>query len=136
LDPTGAWRGLRTVVQVERERRSGDTVSVETHYYLASLPPDARTLGQAVQRHWGIENRLHWVLDVVFREDESRIRVGDGAETFALLRHLALNLLRQESTHRGSLATKRFRAALDSDYLVTLLAGLRAGDEPLEGSLP
>jgi predicted transposase YbfD/YdcC len=132
LDPPGAWRGLRTVVQLERERRVGETVSVETHYYLASLPPAARTLGQAVQRHWGIENRLHWVLDVTFREDASRVRVGDGAETFAVLRHLALNLLRQDHTRRGSLATKRFRAALDPDYLATLLAGLRAG-RPLPG---
>jgi hypothetical protein len=79
-----------------------------------------------VQHHWGIENRLYWVLDVTFREDESRVRVGDGAETFAVLRHLAPNLLRQEPTHGGSLATKRFRAALDTAYVATLLAGLRA----------
>jgi predicted transposase YbfD/YdcC len=127
LNPTGAWRGLRTVVQLERERRCGDKVSHETHYYLSSLAPEARVLGQVVQRHWGIENRLHWVLDVTFREDENRLHVGDGAQTFAVLRHLALNLLRQDSTHRGSLASKRFRAALDTTYRATLLARLHSG---------
>ena len=71
-----------------------------------------------------MENRLHWVLDVLFREDASSVRLGDGAQNFAVLRHLALNLLRQDRTVRGSLATKRFRAALDDTYLQRLLAHL------------
>ena len=124
LDPTGAWEGLRTLVQVEAERRGGDTVTRDTRYYLSSLPPNAAALGQAVRHHWQVENRLHWVLDVAFREDDSRVRVGDGAQNFAVLRHLALNLLRQEAAGRGSIATKRFRAALDETYLRTLLDGL------------
>ena len=71
-----------------------------------------------------MENRLHWVLDVQFREDASAVRVGDGAHTFTVLRYLALNLLRQNHTVRGSIASKRFRAALDHSYLTRLLAGL------------
>jgi len=124
LDPAGAWIGLRTLVLVERERRIGPTVSVEAHYYLSSLPGDAAALGQAIRRHWGIENTLHWVLDIAFREDDSRVRTGHAPQNLAVLRHLALNLLRQERTGRGSIATKRFRAALDTTYLQTVLAGL------------
>jgi len=117
---------LRTIVQVEAERRSAAGRTVDTRYFLASLPSKAAALGQAVRRHWQVENRLHWVLDVAFREDDSRVRVGEGAPNFALLRHLALNLLRQDDSRRGSIATKRFRAALDDTYLRTLLEGLTA----------
>jgi predicted transposase YbfD/YdcC len=124
LDPSGAWPGLRSVVRVQAERQAGDRRTGDTRYYLSSLPPDAAVLGQAIRRHWEVENRLHWVLDVLFREDACPVRVGDGAQNLALLRQLALNLLRQERTHRGSLATKRFRAALDEAYLRRLLAGL------------
>jgi predicted transposase YbfD/YdcC len=130
LDPSGAWPGLRSVVQVQAERRQGDQRAVESRYYLSSLPPEATVLGQAIRQHWEVENRLHWVLDVLFREDACSVRVGDGAQNLARLRQLALNLLRQEHTHRGSLATKRFRAALDDAYLGRLLAGLTpAGPE-------
>ena len=124
LDPTHAWPGLRSVVQVEAERRRGEQRSVETRYYLSSLPPDAAVLGQVIRAHWQVETCLHWVLDVHFREDACRVRVGNEAQNFAILRHLALNLLRQETSVRGSLAAKRFRAALDHTYLLRLLAGL------------
>jgi len=124
LDPTGAWPGLRSVVQVQAERRQGERRAVETRYYLSSLPPNAAVLGQAIRQHWEVENRLHWVLDVCFREDACPVRVGEGAHNLAILRQLALNLLRQERTLRGSLANKRFRAALDDTYLRRLLAGL------------
>jgi predicted transposase YbfD/YdcC len=124
LDPAGAWPGLRSVVAVHTERWQGERRSVETRYYLTSLAPEAAALGQAIRQHWHVENRLHWVLDVLFREDACMVRVGDAAENLARLRPLALNLLRQERTHRGSLATKRFRAALDDAYLSRLLAGL------------
>jgi predicted transposase YbfD/YdcC len=123
LDPTGAWAGLRSVVLIESERRLGDEVTVEPRYYLSSLPPDARLLGRAIRAHWGIENRLHWVLDSAFREDDSRFRAGHGPENLAIVRHFALNLLRREPGP-GSIAKKRFRAALDQGYLRTLLAQL------------
>jgi predicted transposase YbfD/YdcC len=124
LDPTGAWPGLRAVIEVQTARRPATAPASEQRYYLASLPPDAARLGQAIRAHWGIENRLHWVLDVQFREDASAVRVGEGAHTFTVLRQLALNLIRQDHTARGSIASKRFRAALDDTYLARLLAGL------------
>ena len=124
LNQGAAWAGLRAIGLVERERRVGATLTVETRHYLLSGAGDAASFGRAIRGHWGIENRVHWVLDVTFREDESRVRVGDGAENLAVLRHFALNLLRQERTAQGSLATKRFRAALDDAYLLTILAGL------------
>jgi predicted transposase YbfD/YdcC len=124
LDRAAAWAGLRAIGLVERERRVGEARTVETRYYLLSGGGDAAAFGRAVRSHWGIENRVRWVLDVAFREDESRVRAGDGAENLAVLRHFALNLLRQERTAQGSIATKRFRAALDHDYLLTILAGL------------
>jgi predicted transposase YbfD/YdcC len=124
LNQNAAWAGLRAIGLVERERRVGTTVSIEAHYYLLSGVGGAATFGRAIRSHWGIENRVHWALDVTFREDESRVRVGDGAANLAVLRHFALNLLRQERTANGSLATKRFRAALDAAYLLTVLAGL------------
>ena len=124
LNHGNAWVGLRASGLVERERRVGTTVSVETRHYWLSARGDAAAFGHAVRSHWGIENRVHGVLDVAFREDESRVRLGDGAENLAVLRHFALNLLRQERTAKGGLATRRFRAALDQDYLLTVLAGL------------
>jgi predicted transposase YbfD/YdcC len=123
LDPRGAWAGLRSVVLIESERRLGDEVSTEARYYLSSLPPDAAVLGQAIRTHWGIENRLHWVLDLVFREDDSRFRMEHGPENLAVVRHVALNLLRRDPG-RGSIAKKRFRAALDDQYLTNVLAHL------------
>ena len=123
LDPTAAWAGLRSVVLIESERRSGGEVTLELRYYLSSLPPDAERLGRAIRAHWGIENRLHWVLDITFREDDSRFRAGYGPENFAIVRHFALNLLRRDPA-RASIAKKRFRAALDDGYLTTLLAQL------------
>lgn len=120
LDPTGAWTGLQSVVLIESERRTGDQITREDRYYLSSLPPDAATLGRAVRAHWGIENRLHWVLDIAFREDDSRYRADHGPENLAIVRHFALNLLRREPG-QASIAKKRFRAALDERYLRTLL---------------
>jgi predicted transposase YbfD/YdcC len=120
LDPTGAWTGLQSVALIESERRTGDQVTREDRYYLSSLPPDAARLGRAVRAHWGIENRLHWVLDIAFREDDSRYRADRGPENLAIVRHFALNLLRREPG-RASIAKKRFRAALDERYLRTLL---------------
>jgi predicted transposase YbfD/YdcC len=123
LDPTGAWAGLRSVAMIESQRRIGDELTTELRYYLSSLPPDAAALGRAIRDHWGVENRLHWVLDIAFREDDSRFRSGHGPENFAIVRHFALNLLRRDPA-RGSIAKKRFRAALDDHYLSTVLAQL------------
>jgi predicted transposase YbfD/YdcC len=124
-DPDGAWPALRSLVRIEATRRLGDAVTTQTRHYLSSLPADATALAQAIRSHWGIENRLHWVLDVSFAEDDSRVRVGHGPENLAILRHFALNLLRRDLS-KGSVATKRFRAALNDAYLRSLLDDLRA----------
>ncbi len=124
LNQGDAWAGLRAIGLAERECRVGTTVTVETRHSLLSGTGGAAAFGHAARSHWGIEHRAHWVLDGAFREDERRVRVGDGAENLAILRHGALKLLRQERTARGGSATKRFRAALDESYLLTVLAAL------------
>ena len=122
LDPDRAWTGLHSVVMVEAERRLNGVVTRDTRYYLSSLPGEARAIGAAVRGHWGVENRLPWVLDLAFREDESRVRVGHAAENLAVLRHLALNLLRQERTAKLGVKAKRLKAAWDQASLLKVLA--------------
>ncbi len=114
------WTQLRSVALIEAERTVQDTTTIEQRYYLLSQVQDAASVNQVVRGHWGIENRVHWVLDVTFHEDASRIRNGDAPQNMGVLRHIALNLLRQEPS-KGSLKTKRFRAALNDDYLARVL---------------
>lgn len=125
VDPDRRWPGLRSIVRIESTRRVGAATTTEPRYYLSSLPADAALLARTIRSHWGIENRLHWVLDVTFHEDLSRVRDGHAPENLAILRHFALNLLRQDRSVRGSVATKRLRAALNHAYLCSLLNGLR-----------
>jgi predicted transposase YbfD/YdcC len=118
-----AWAGLKSIGLAESERHLGDKVSVERRYYIASLKSDARQFGQAVRGHWGIENSLHWVLDVTLREDECRIRRGEAAENFCTLRHFAFNLLKQEKTLKKSIKQKRLKAGWDDTYRAKILFG-------------
>lgn len=117
------WTGLCSIATIVSERRLWNKTTYEVRYYITSLASDAQILGQAVRSHWGIENSLHWVLDVTFAEDDSRIRKEHAPQNFSLLRHLAVNLLRQENTVRSSIAMKRYRAALDNDYLAKVVTG-------------
>jgi len=119
---TVAWPGLQSIGMVEATRTLGGKTSVEQRFYLSSLSPEAEQFAQAVRKHWGIENQLHWRLDVTFREDQSRLRTGHGAENFAVLRHIALNLLHQEPSTK-SLPRKRLACALNPDYLLKVLLG-------------
>ena len=117
------WEGLQSVVFVESERFIGDSLSVETRYYLSSLPADAKLLNRTARSHWGVENSLHWVLDVTFDEDRSRIKKENAPENFGLLRRLALCLLKKESTSKRSIKGKRLRASWDEGYLQRVLCG-------------
>lgn len=95
---------------------------MEVRYYLSSLRGNAKEFGTAVRDHWSIENRLHWSLDMAFREDESRMRMGNSAENFALIRRLALSLLKKETTLKLGIKNKRLAAGWDEQYLLKLLA--------------
>jgi predicted transposase YbfD/YdcC len=121
LDPQGDWPGLQSIAEVTGERRIDDVVTQQTRYYLCSLPGDATAIATAVRSHWGIENRVHWVLDVAFREDESRAHLGHSAENSALIRKLALNLLRTEPTRKHGVKASRLRAGWDNTYLLRVL---------------
>ncbi len=117
------WPGLRSVVFIESERFVGESLSVETRYYLSSLPNDAELLNEAIRSHWAVEDSLHWVLDVTFDEDRSRIRKENAPENFGLLRRLALCLLKKESTSKRSIKGKRLKAGWDDGYLLRVLCG-------------
>lgn len=90
---------------------------------LSSLENDDKLLAKSIRSHWAIENKLYWKLDIGFREDESRIRAGHSAQNFAILRHMALNLLNQEKTMKAGVKAKRLRAGWDNDYLLKVIAG-------------
>ena len=117
------WASLQALVRIESERYhkvSGKTER-EIRYYITSLKPDARRLNGAIRQHWGIENKLHWVLDVGFGEDLDRKRAGRAAQNFSLLNRIALNLLKQETTFKRGIKGKRLKAAWNHPYLLKLL---------------
>lgn len=105
------------------ERRTEAGTTRETSYYLSSLDGDVQAFAQAVRGHWGIENRQHWVLDIAFREDDSRIRMGHASQNFALLRRIALNLLQHERSVKAGTKAKHLRASWDAAYLLKVLHG-------------
>ncbi len=112
------WPGLQRVGLVESERRlDGQPPSIEQRYYLLSLDGGVDRFAHAVRSHWGIENQVHWVLDVAFNEDASRIRKDHAPENLALIRHIALNLLRQDTSTNAGIKAKRLKAGWDNDYL-------------------
>lgn len=117
------WPNLHTLVMVRAERRLPDKTSVEYRYYISSLTSGAKQHLAAVRSHWRIENELHWVLDVAFDEDQCRIRRGHGSQNFALLRHIALNLLKQEKTANCGIKAKRKKAGWSEPYLLKVLFG-------------
>lgn len=115
------WAGLQTIALVQSERRINGKVSTENRYYISSLPSNAALIANAVRTHWSIENSLHWVLDVSFHEDHSRIRKDNSPENMAILRHFALNLLSRDKSSKFSMRAKRNKAAWDLAYLIHLL---------------
>lgn len=118
------FRDLHAVVRVRAERYIGDENSVEDRYFIGSSTTRAVDALQAARTHWQVENSLHWVLDIAFREDESRIRKGYGAQNFAILRHIALNALKQETSATVGIKNKRLKAGWDERYLSKVLGHL------------
>lgn len=115
------WEGLRSVGMVESIREVNGQRTTERRYYLSSLKLDVATFARAVRGHWGVENKLHWVMDVCFGEDQSRARTGHAAENLATLRRLALNLLKREKTRKRGIRGKQLNASWDHSYLLKLL---------------
>ena len=115
------WAGLQSIIVVERVRHLWNKTTQEIQFYLSSLPPDAALNGRVIRQHWGIENQLHWTLDVTWREDQCRVRSFHSPRNFALLRRIALNALNQETTVRRSLRQKVKRAAMNNDYMIQVL---------------
>ena len=117
------WQGLRSVGMTITESTTGKKTTSEARLYISSLAANAKTFANAVRSHWGIETSLHWVLDIAFREDESRIRKDNAPENLAIARHLALTLLKQEKTLKRGIAGKRFQAAMKTEYLEKAIFG-------------
>jgi predicted transposase YbfD/YdcC len=117
------WENLRSLVRIDSERyiKSTGKTENETRYYISSLPPDASLLNKSIRSHWGIENSLHWTLDVAFDEDRSRKREGHAAQNFSVLRRIALNLLKNEKTTKCGVKGKRLKAGWDNKYLLKIL---------------
>jgi len=119
------WSGLTSVGLVTSRRQIGTEVSVETRYYISSISAapkqSARKFARAVRSHWGIENSVHWVLDMIFNEDACRVRKDNAPENLSVMRHIALNLLRQDNTAQCSIKGKRHKAMWDIDYMASLI---------------
>lgn len=123
IEKAAEWASLRGLVRIESERyhKATGKTEREIRYYITSLRPDATRLNAVVRQHWGIENKLHWVLDVGFSEDLDRKRAGHAAQNFSLLNRIALNLIKQEKSSKRSFKGKRLKAAWAPDYLFKLL---------------
>ena len=112
LEQVGAWQGLKSMIMVESIREIGENCTSERRFYISSLAPDSRQIGDAIRAYWGIENKLHWCLDVTYKEDACRTRTGHAAENFNTVRKITMNFLRQDKSMRRSIAKKRMYAGL------------------------
>lgn len=116
------WPGLRTFVMLESERTVDHQTSLERRYYISSLAPDAERIAHAIRAHWGVENRVHWCMDVVFGDDQMRVRSGHAAHNMAILKQLTLNLIRLDPIKRkGGIKARRLIAATSDEYRAELL---------------
>jgi len=123
LNEKNAWPNLRSIGRVKSQRQLESKTIEETRYSISSLTDTAQTFGNAVCSHWGIENKVHWVLDIAFQEDASRMRKDHSPANFATLRHMALNLLKHEHTAHCGTKAKRLKAGWSEEYLCKVLAG-------------
>jgi predicted transposase YbfD/YdcC len=123
IEKASEWTSLSSLVKIDAERfhKATGKTERETRFYIASLAPDAARLNAVVRQHWGIENKLHWTLDVAFGEDRSRKRAGNAAQNFSAINKIALNLLKQDKSSTRGIKGKRLKAAWSQDYLGNLL---------------
>ncbi|MGB3760463.1 MAG: ISAs1 family transposase [Rivularia sp. (in: cyanobacteria)] len=121
IDPENKWNKLNSIGMVESVRTENGKTTVETRYYISSLNLDAKKIGESIRSHWGIENSLHWILDVALNEDDCRIRKDNAPQNFAVLRHIAVNLLGKEKSKKLGIKNKQFLAAMDNNYLAKVL---------------
>lgn len=121
FEEKGKWAKLSSFGMIESEREVDGHITVETRYFISSLPSDAKRFAEVARAHWAVENSLHWCLDIAFREDDSRVRTGHGQENLAMLRRLALNLIKQDPQRRIGVKASRKRAGWDLDYHKRLL---------------
>lgn len=115
------WQGLQCFGMVESERQIGEETTHETRYYISSLSSGIKRFAEAARGHWGVENSLHWCLDIAFKEDDSRVRLGHASENLAILRRFALSLIKQDRSRKSGVKARRKRAGWDNDYLMHLL---------------
>jgi len=116
------WTGLKSIIAVTAKREIGDKITEETRYFISSLSADnPQKLAHAVRAHWAIENNLHWVLDLAFDEDSNRTRTGHSAANLAVIRHIALNLIKAEETAKVGIKTRRLMAGWDNEYLLKII---------------
>ena len=116
------WAGLTSIIAVTAERETPKKTTKETRYFISSIDAtDPKRLGQIVRAHWGIENNLHWVLDYAFDEDDQRTRLGNSAANMAILRHMALNLIKSDKTTKMGIKNRRLKAGWDDDYLLQVM---------------
>lgn len=115
------WKSLKSIIMIISERTFDEKKTVEHRFYISSLKPNAKKISSAIRQHWSVENSLHWSLDVAFKEDQSRVRIGQASENFSLLRKIALMHLKNETSLKGGIQTKRLRAGWDSKYLLKVL---------------
>ncbi len=117
-----SWEGLKSIVAVTAKRELGKKTTEETRYFISSLSAsNPEKLEYAVRAHWAIENNLHWVLDLAFDEDSNRTRIGYSAANLAVIRHIALNLIKSEKTAKVGVKTRRLMAGWDNDYLLKII---------------
>ena len=123
VDESKNWRGIKSIIKMERSREIMTTKkeSRETSYYISSLDKTPKEMNKLIRGHWEIENNLHWVLDVTFKEDENRTRKGEAGANFSIIRHIALNILKLDKTSKKSIKLKRYNAALDDKFREAVL---------------
>lgn len=115
------WKNLNSIIMVKSLRVTKDKQTSDTRYYISSLPANAQRLLQIIRSHWQVENKLHWTLDVTFREDESRIRKDAAPENFSVFRHIALNIVKMDASRKASVKRKRLMASIDDDFRELLI---------------